>query len=200
MSNPKKAALRHGLSILAAVILVTVPPAVRSAAAEEDRPDDPRRSAMQLSSAAFDPGERIPDRHTCDGQDLSPPLAWSEAPEGTRSLTLIMDDPDAPPGTWVHWVLYNLPADGGGLEEGVPKNASLDSGASHGVCWGVDSYSRVGYHGPCPPPGTPHRYSFRLFALDSRLDLPAKATKEQVERAMEGHILARTELVGIYGR
>jgi len=200
MPDVKKDGIRRGLMILAAAILAAQPPAGRSAAREEDRPPDAGRSAMQLSSAAFEPGGRIPDRHTCDGEDLSPPLAWSEAPTGTRSFTLIMDDPDAPPGTWIHWVLYDLPAGGSGLEEGVPKNASLDSGACHGVCWGVLSYSRVGYHGPCPPPGTPHRYSFRLYALDSRLDLPAKATKEQVERAMEGHVLARAELVGLYGR
>jgi len=155
---------------------------------------------MELSSPAFEPGGRIPARHTCDGEDLSPPLAWQGLPAGTRRLTVIMDDPDAPPGTWVHWVLYDLPPDAGGLEEGVPKNAALDSGASHGVCWGVSSYSRVGYHGPCPPPGAPHRYSFRLYALDSPLGLPPKASKERVERAMEGHVLAVAELVGLYGR
>jgi Raf kinase inhibitor-like YbhB/YbcL family protein len=111
-----------------------------------------------------------------------------------------MDDPDAPPGTWVHWVLYDIPPVQVELEEGVPKNATVEGGASHGVCWGVQSFSRVGYHGPCPPPGPPHRYSFRIYALDSRLELPAKATKEQVERAMSGHVLARAELIGLYGR
>ena len=155
---------------------------------------------MKLSSTAFPAGGRIPSGYTCDGEDLSPPLVWTEAPRGTRSFALIMDDPDAPSGTWVHWVLYDLPASRSGLEEGVPKSVSLDGGASHGVCWGVRSYSRVGYHGPCPPPGSPHHYSFRIYALDLRLDLPARATKEQVEQAMQGHVLAQAELIGVYGR
>ena len=155
---------------------------------------------MRLTSTAFEPGGRIPVRHTCDGEDLSPALAWSGAPEGTASYALIMDDPDAPPGTWVHWVLYDLPAEQTRLAAGVSESSSLEGGGTHGACWGVSSYSRVGYHGPCPPPGSPHRYSFRLYALDAPLGLPAKATKEQLLSAMKGHILAQAELVGVYGR
>jgi Raf kinase inhibitor-like YbhB/YbcL family protein len=155
---------------------------------------------MELVSPGFEPEGRIPVRHTCDGEDLSPPLTWSGIPEGTASFALVMDDPDAPPGTWVHWVLYDLPAGTHELPEGVPKKDSLEGGARHGACWGVNSYSRTGYHGPCPPPGSPHRYSFRLYALDADLDLEARSTKEQLVEAMKGHVLAEAELVGLYGR
>jgi Raf kinase inhibitor-like YbhB/YbcL family protein len=111
-----------------------------------------------------------------------------------------MDDPDAPPGTWVHWVLFDLPPGATQLAEQQPRTKSLEGGGTHGACWGVSSYSRFGYYGPCPPPGTPHRYSFRLYALDVSLGLAAEATKEQVVEAMKGHILAEAELVGLYGR
>jgi len=200
MGKDRNAGPGPAWAIPAVAMLVAAFTAGPAAAPGQGRPDETRRSAMNLSSTAFGPGGRIPARHTCDGEDLSPPLAWDGVPEGTRSLALIMDDPDAPPGTWVHWVLYNLPAESRGLEEGVPKNAALDDGAAHGVCWGVSSYSRVGYFGPCPPPGSPHRYSFRLYALDAALELEPKASKERVERAMSGHVLASAELVGLYGR
>jgi Raf kinase inhibitor-like YbhB/YbcL family protein len=157
-------------------------------------------AAMQLTSPAFTHEGDIPRKHTCDGEDSSPALSWSDSPDGVKSYALIMDDPDAPPGTWVHWVLYNLPAGEEGLPQGVPKQERLDSGAVHGKCWGVDSFSRIGYFGPCPPPGAPHRYYFRLYALDAKLDLPNGATKDQVLAAMEGHILGQAELMGRYGR
>jgi hypothetical protein len=155
---------------------------------------------MELVSSAFDADGRIPTDHTCDGEDVSPPLKWDGVPEGVESFALIMDDPDAPPGTWVHWVLYGLPADARSLEAHLPKTEILETGATQGACWGVSSYSRVGYYGPCPPPGGPHRYFFRLFALDTTLDLPAGQTKDELLRAMEGHVLARAELIGRYGR
>ncbi len=158
------------------------------------------RSTMELVSSVFESGGRIPTTYTCDGEDLSPPLTWDGVPDGVKSFALIMDDPDAPPGTWVHWVIYDMPADARGLDEGVSKSDKLDSGAAQGACWGVSSYSRVGYYGPCPPPGSPHRYVFRLFALDTVLGLPPKRSKEQLLKAMEGHVLARAELVGRYGR
>lgn len=161
---------------------------------------DPGRTAMKLSSPAFEDGGSVPRVHTCDGDDLSPPLEWTGAPKGTRSFALILDDPDAPPGTWVHWVLYDLPGDLRSLPEGVPEEATLTSGARHGQCWGVDRFSRIGYHGPCPPPGKPHRYVFRIFALDTRLDLPARATKAELEAAMRGHVLEQATLTGRYGR
>lgn len=155
---------------------------------------------MDLTTTAFEPGGSIPARYTCDGEDVSPALAWSGAPDATRSFVAIMDDPDAPPGTWVHWVLYNLPAGTTSLAEGVPATEKLEGGARHGACWGVSSFSRVGYHGPCPPPGKPHRYYFRLFALDTVLDLPPRPSKADVMRAAEGHVLAEAELMGRYGR
>jgi hypothetical protein len=156
--------------------------------------------ALVLQSDAFDTGATIPRVHTCDGEDVSPALAWSGAPAGTRSYTLIMDDPNAPPGTWVHWVLYDLPADTTGLDRGLPKTERVASGGVQGACWGVDTFARVGYHGPCPPPGKPHRYVFKLYALDAALGLDPRATKVAVERAMRGHVLAEAKLIGIYGR
>ncbi len=155
---------------------------------------------MKITSTAFEPGHTIPARHTCDGEDLSPPLSWSGAPAGTRSLVLIMDDPDAPPGTWVHWLLYDLPPDAHDLPEGVTEHERLENGAIHGACWGAKSFNRIGYHGPCPPPGRPHRYMFKLYALDARLDLPPKKTVIEIERAMGGHVLAEARLMGLYGR
>ena len=154
---------------------------------------------MRLTSSAFDANGRIPKRHTCDGEDVSPALSWEGTPQAAASLALIMDDPDAPPGTWVHWVLYDLPVTDG-LDEGVPKTEELDNGSVQGACWGVSSFSRVGYYGPCPPPGGPHRYSFRLYALDSKLGLPPRATKDQVVSAMKGHVLAQAEIVGLFSR
>jgi len=155
---------------------------------------------MELTSPAFRHREAIPKEHTCEGKDTSPALAWSNPPVGTGSFALIMDDPDAPSGTWIHWIAYDIPATAHGLAAGLPKNPALADGTKQGACWGVNSFSRVGYHGPCPPPGKPHRYSFRLYALDRPPDLPSKATKMQVETAMNGHVLASAELVGTYGR
>jgi hypothetical protein len=156
--------------------------------------------ALKITSSAFVENGKIPTKHTCDGQDVSPALAWTGVPKGTKSLLLIMDDPDAPPGTWVHWVLYDLPADSAGLPEGVAGKERLENGAAHGVCWGVDRFSRIGYHGPCPPPGSPHRYVFKLYALDRPLGLAPRASKFDVAKAMEGHVLAEGQLVGTYRR
>ncbi len=155
--------------------------------------------AMTLTSAAFANNDTIPSQYTCDGKDISPPLAWSGAPAGTKSFALIHDDPDAPPGTWVHWIIFNIPSDSTSLPENLPKTAGLPSGARQGQVWGVDSFSRVGYWGPCPPSGT-NRYFFKLYALDLLLDLPAKSTKPQLEAAMKGHILAESQLIGLYFR
>lgn len=155
---------------------------------------------LKLSSPAFKHNGRIPKANTCDGADDSPALTWSGAPRGTKTLALIMEDPDAPAGTWVHWVIYDVPADEGELAAGMPKVETLANGASQGQCWGVDSFERVGYYGPCPPPGNPHRYSFKLYALDAKLGLPPAKTKEELLDAMVGHVLAQGELVGLYGR
>ena len=156
--------------------------------------------ALQLTSTAFSAGGNIPKEFTCDGADHSPPLAWSGAPDGTAAFALIMDDPDAPPGTWVHWVIYNIPKTNTGLEAGQDKTERLGSGAMQGAVWGVQDFSRVGYHGPCPPPGKAHRYVFKLFALDTALTLAPKATKDQLLQSIKGHTLAETSLTGLYGR
>jgi len=155
---------------------------------------------MELTSSAFKAKEFIPKKFSCEGDDLSPALAWSGVPAKAQSLALIMDDPDAPAGTWVHWVLYDIPAGLKGLAEGLPKKESLPDGSNHGLCWGVETFDRVGYYGPCPPPGKPHRYFFRLYALDKKLGLSPRATKAGLLKAMHGHVLAHAELVGLYKR
>lgn len=151
--------------------------------------------AINLSSNAFTEGAMIPQRYSCDGENISPPLFWTGVPSGTRSLALICDDPDAPVGTWDHWVLYNIPADATGLPESVPEKAVLDTGAVHGS----NSWGRIGYGGPCPPGGT-HRYFFKIFALNTLLDLKSGATTSQLLETMEGHILGQGQLMGRYRR
>jgi len=154
--------------------------------------------SLILTSGAFTAGGVIPAKHSCDGADISPSLAWSGTPPGTVALALIADDPDAPAGTWVHWVLFNLPGSLTALPEGVAKTDQLaDFG---GALQGRNDFRRVGYGGPCPPPGKPHRYFFKLYALDAALPLKAGATKQEVERAMRGHVLAEAALMGTYTR
>lgn len=155
---------------------------------------------MELRSPAFRDGGAIPVLHTCDGEDVSPPLEWSEVPSGTHSLALVMEDPDAPAGTWVHWVLYDLAPDRTRLEPRLPKTAVLADGAKHGACWGVEEFSKVGYYGPCPPPGRPHRYVFTLYALAAATGLRPRRNKAELLRAIEGRILASASLTGLYGR
>jgi len=150
---------------------------------------------MQLTSSAFQEGTAIPKKYTGDGADVSPALNWQGAPQGTKSFALICDDPDAPVGTWTHWVLFNLPADTGALEEGVAKQETLPNGARQGKnSWDRDN---IGYRGPKPPSGT-HRYFFKVYALDTMLDLQSGTSKGQLEKAMKGHVLARGELMGKY--
>ena len=154
--------------------------------------------ALTLLSGAFAAGAGIPSKHTCDGADVSPALSWSGAPAGTVAFALIADDPDAPAGTWVHWVLFNIPGSATSLPEGVAKtDQPADLG---GALQGRNDFRRVGYGGPCPPPGKPHRYFFKLYALGAALPLKAGATKQDVERAMRGHVLAETSLMGTYAR
>jgi len=150
---------------------------------------------FQLTSPAFQPGQPIDPKYTCDGKDISPPLAWTAPPAGTKSLALIMDDPDAPVGTWVHWVIYNIPAGESSLPEAVPADQELPSGARQGL----NSWPKYGYGGPCPPSGQ-HRYFFKLYALDVSLDLPVKVTKDNLMQAMKDHILGQAELMGVYRR
>jgi Raf kinase inhibitor-like YbhB/YbcL family protein len=158
--------------------------------------DDSPTSGLVLTSAAFAEGAPVPVRHTCDGEDLSPPLTWTGVPVGTRSFALICDDPDAPRGTWVHWFIWNLPADAVELGEGVPSKPELPSGARQGLNDGGD----IGYGGPCPPAGRPHRYFFRLHALDTPLNLAPGVNRSDLEAAMEGHVLARAVTMGTYQR
>lgn len=151
---------------------------------------------MRLSSPAFLDGQHIPRKYTCDGADISPPLVWTAPPAGTRSFALICDDPDAPVGTWVHWVIYNLPATTGNLPEMIAPVDTLPDGA----CQGVNDFRKVGYGGPCPPAGPPHHYHFTLYALNARVTLGPRATKRELLRAMEGHILGAALLIGTYQR
>jgi Raf kinase inhibitor-like YbhB/YbcL family protein len=151
--------------------------------------------SFTLTSSAFDEGGAIPKKYTCDGADVSPPLSWAAPPGGTQSFALVSDDPDAPVGTWVHWVIFNLPAGLDGLPEGVPADAEPSLGGRQGK----NDFGRLGYGGPCPPRGT-HRYYFKLYALDATLGLPAGATKAGLLEAMAGHVLAEAQLMGRYSR
>jgi len=151
---------------------------------------------FEIKSASFEHESTIPKQHTCDGANLSPALTWTEPPAGTRTYALIMDDPDAPMGTFVHWVVYNLPATARQLPEGVRAGTPLPAGSSQGV----NDFPLPAYGGPCPPPGKPHRYYFKLYALDAELNLPPGARKKDVEKAMKGHVLAEAQLMGRYGR
>jgi Raf kinase inhibitor-like YbhB/YbcL family protein len=151
--------------------------------------------AISISSSAFPEGGMIPAKYTCDGSDISPPLAWTGMPERTKSFALICDDPDAPMGTWVHWVAWNIPPGARELAEGLPPKPELPDGSRQGL----SDFHRPGYGGPCPPSGT-HRYYFRLYALDTILDLPGSARKADLLKAMKGHIRAEGQLMGKYRR
>jgi hypothetical protein len=151
---------------------------------------------VQLKAPAFKPGADIPRQFTCDGSNISPALVWTAPPEGTQSFTLIMDDPDAPGRTWVHWLLYDLPATERELPEAVAPSGTLASGAQQGL----NDFRKTGYGGPCPPSGPAHRYYFRLYALDTELHLRPGATRVQIERSIRGHVLAHAELMGQYRR
>lgn len=150
---------------------------------------------LTLISAAFAMGAAIPLEYTCAG-GRSPPLAWGKAPAGTQSLALLCDDPDAPAGDWVHWVLFNLPPDLEQLDAAVPRLARLPNGAVQGI----NDYNRPGYEGPCPPPGRPHRYFFKVFALDCKLSLGPTARKPDLLKAIGGHVLAQGQLYGTFRR
>jgi len=148
-----------------------------------------------IKSSAFNEGELIPIKYTCDGINVSPPLSWSDSPQGTKSFALISDDPDAPMGTWVHWVIYNIPPDINELPENMPSSRILPNGAIQGVT----DFGSTGYGGPCPPSGT-HRYYFKIYALDTILDLNSEVRKKQLVEAMEDHIIDQGQLMGKYKR
>jgi Raf kinase inhibitor-like YbhB/YbcL family protein len=152
--------------------------------------------AFVLNSASLQEKGTIEEKYTCDGKDVSLPLLWKDPPEGTKSFALIVDDPDAPAKTWVHWVLYDLPADARELPEGVPPVRVRPDGSKQGI----NDFRRVGYGGPCPPAGLAHRYVFTLYALNSMTGLPAGSTKQELLRAIKGRTLAQTQLIGLYKR
>jgi Raf kinase inhibitor-like YbhB/YbcL family protein len=153
-------------------------------------------SQLSVRSSAFGDNQRIPVKYTADGDDMSPPLQWSEIPEGVAEYALIVEDPDAPRGTVTHWVIYGIPGSYDHLDDGVPQVEELDNGAMQGK----NTRGEIGYMGPSPPKGKPHRYKFTLYALDAKLNLPAGITKEELQKAMQGHIISEGELTGIYGR
>jgi Raf kinase inhibitor-like YbhB/YbcL family protein len=177
---------------LASLLILT------SVASVAQRPNLPAKAgsatAFTLTTSAFAPGAEIPDRHTCKADDLSPALQWSGVPAKTVVFAMIMDDPDAPDGVWVHWVLWNLPRSATSLHEGVAKSNQLEDGSQQGR----NSFGKIGYNGPCPPPGQTHRYFFRLYALDAKLNLPAGADRSQLDTVMKDHVLAETEYMGTF--
>ncbi|AMV36185.1 YbhB/YbcL family Raf kinase inhibitor-like protein [Planctomyces sp. SH-PL62] len=163
-------------------------------------PEEPNMNTIRLQSPAFADGGAIPKVHTCDGEDVSPPLEWSGVPDAAKSLALVVEDPDAPRGTWTHWVIFDVPAGVRGFGEGVPAHERVTVAAGgETALQGRNDFKKTGYGGPCPPSGT-HRYIFRLFALDAELGLGPEATRQDVLRSIKGHILAEGELTGRYSR
>lgn len=154
-----------------------------------------KKMEIKITSPAFEDGGLIPAKYTCDGADISPPLRWDAVPEGTRSIALICDDPDAPMGTFVHWVLFDLPAETRELAEKLPDDETLPNGSRQGIT----DFGKTGYGGPCPPSGT-HRYFFKIYALDKKIDVVAIADKDHLLKAIEGHIIGQGQLIGKYKR
>lgn len=183
------------MKILTLLCAIASIPAM-SRAQTPNQPPSAKVMTLKLKSTAFESGKPIPAKHTGDGEDVSPPLQWTGAPQGTKTFALICDDPDAPAGTWVHWVLWNLPAETKQLDEHIAKTATFATGASQGL----NDFPRIGYDGPAPPPGKPHRYYFKLYALDTSLSLKAGSKKKDLLDAMKGHILAEGQLMGTYQR
>jgi Raf kinase inhibitor-like YbhB/YbcL family protein len=198
---------RYPSSILISALLMISPGCTRSGSlgqADAPAPVQPahrdsqgeRAMPFTVKSTAFPNGGAIPKKYTCDGADLSPELTWEDVPAGTQSLALIADDPDAPMGTWTHWLIWNIPAKATLLPEDTPKVNLLDNGARQGG----NDFKRIGYGGPCPPPGKLHRYHFKLYALDTRLEVKAGAVRSELEPAIKTHILSQTQWMGTYGR
>jgi Raf kinase inhibitor-like YbhB/YbcL family protein len=175
--------------------MVSDSPATFAAPPSSSSREGEKAMSLTISSPNFSNGGTIDKKFTCDGADVSPQLSWNEPPPGTKSLALLVDDPDAPVGNWNHWTLWNLPTTSRGLPEGVGKEARLPDGSQQGL----NDFQKTGYNGPCPPPGKPHRYYFKLYALDAKLNLKSGGTKE-LEAAMKGHVLAQGEWMGRYGR
>jgi len=185
--------LKNG--IVSAVATVLLFCSCEQAVCADSGAEGGKKMELKVTSSAFAEGGLIPSQYTCDGADVSPPLRWDAVPKGAKSIALISDDPDAPMGTWVHWVLFNLPPDTVELAEDVPPDETFPNGAVQGT----NDFGRIGYGGPCPPAGT-HRYFFKIYALDTVIDLPPGARKQQLLKAMDGHILAQGQLIGKYKR
>ncbi|MHA2620810.1 MAG: YbhB/YbcL family Raf kinase inhibitor-like protein [bacterium JZ-2024 1] len=193
----------RGLVVFAMVILASGCQKQKSEEAPADGeevtgpggPETGQAAVFRLTSTAFKDGEAIPGDYTCDGRNVSPPLSWENAPKGAEGFAIIMDDPDAPRGTFTHWIIVNIPANETGLQEGIPKTEKLENGAIQGK----NSAGEIGYFGPCPPSGT-HRYIFRIYALHMKLDLQPGADIAQVEATMRDHIMGKAELMGTYSR
>jgi Raf kinase inhibitor-like YbhB/YbcL family protein len=181
-------------SLLAFLLLANLLPNRPVPAASNSKGDT--AMAFSLQSNAFPNGGDIPKQYTCEGQDISPALSWDDPPAGAQSFVLIADDPDAPAGTWVHWVAYDIPASRRSLPQGVGKADEIAGGGRQGL----NDFRKLGYGGPCPPPGKPHRYYFRLFALNAALNLTPRATRKEVEKAMQPLVLGHAEYVGRYRR
>jgi Raf kinase inhibitor-like YbhB/YbcL family protein len=180
-------------------ILLMLPVAI-CGCKKEEKPSESLKEEVQkmtikVTSPAFEEGGMIPSKYTADGQNISPPLNWESVPDGTKSVALISDDPDAPVGTWVHWVMWNIPADAMELTESVPSDEDLPDGSRQGIT----DFRCHGYGGPAPPSGT-HRYYFKIYALNTKLDLPSSSTKADLIKAMEGHVLGEGQLMGKYRR
>lgn len=155
-----------------------------------------RKEKLLMYSSAFKNGERIPTQFTADGANVSPPLSWGTAPSKTKSFALICEDPDAPMGTWIHWIIYDIPADRKGLEQGIPPSATLTDSSKQGTT----SFNKIGYGGPSPPKGKPHRYYFKLFALDTMSNLPPAIDTKQFHTFVQAHTIAESDLMATYGR
>jgi hypothetical protein len=183
--------LRRALAALPLILVV-----LALVAPAEVRGQKASPSKIELKTTSFTPGDFIPKRFTCDAANVSPALAWTDPPAGTQSFAIIEDDPDAPSGTFVHWLVYDLPADYRGLPEALSRNDQMAGGGRQGT----NDFSRTGYGGPCPPRGKPHRYFIRLYALDAKLELRPAARRHELEAAMKGHILAQAELMARYQR
>jgi Raf kinase inhibitor-like YbhB/YbcL family protein len=162
----------------------------------QTNPQPNQGHVLRLSTPSFQPGTPIPPQYSCKGADISPALQWSNAPAQTAAFALVMDDPDAPAGTWVHWTMWNIPP---GTHE-VPENLSKEQQLPDGTRQGRNDFHKTGYNGPCPPAGKAHRYYLRLYALDTRLDLPAGASRADLDAAMKSHILQQAEYMGTFRR
>jgi len=185
-------------SVLGAVLIGCQSSRVAPSSTSFQRVEREEEMSWVLTSSAFENDRNIPSLYTCDGKNISPPLSWTKPPDGTAELALVCNDPDAPMGNWIHWVLYALPADQGSLPPAVPNaDVLLNLG---GAKQGENTSGGIGYTGPCPPPGPTHHYHFRLYALDALTNLEPGATVDELRDATDGHILAEIELVGLYSR